>query len=61
MSDIRRAEGGKGLAEEFFEKQGITTYTMTEDDKGKQFLVNNDTGEISKVNKLKPRHLRVVK
>lgn len=61
MSDIRRAEGGKGIAEEFFEKQGITTYTMTEDDKGKQILVNNGTGEITKVNKPKPRHLKVIK
>ncbi|MBE1554778.1 hypothetical protein [Sporosarcina limicola] len=60
-SDIRRMEGGKGLAEEFFEDQGITTYTMTEDDKGKQILINNDTGEVQKVRKPRPRWLKVVK
>ena len=61
MSDIRRLEGGKGIMEEFLEEQGVTTYTMTEDHKGKQFLTNNDTGEVTKVNKPRPRHLRVVK
>jgi len=61
MSAIRRAEGSKRIAEEFCEDHSITTYTMTEGDNGKQILVNNYTGEISKVNKPKPRHLRVVK
>ena len=61
MSAIRRAEGGKGIAAEFFEKEGVTTYTKTKDDKGNEILVNNDTGELTKVNKAKPWHLRVVK
>ncbi|MBE1554777.1 hypothetical protein [Sporosarcina limicola] len=61
MSAIRRAEGGKGIAEEFFEDKGIPTYTMTKDDKGKEILVNNDTGEVSKVSKKRPRYLKVVK
>lgn len=61
MSAIRRAEGSKGIAEEFCEDHGIAIYTITEDDKAKQIHANNDTREICKVNKPKPRHLRVVK
>ena len=49
MSAIRRAGGGKGFAEEFFEKEDVTTYTKTKDDKGNEIFVNNDTGELTKV------------
>jgi len=34
---------------------------MTEDHKGKQFLMNNDTGEVMKVNKPRSKYLKVVK
>lgn len=61
MSAIRRAEGGKGIAEEFFEKEGLPTYTMTEDIKGKQLLTNNQTGETQQVKKKRPRYLKVIK
>lgn len=61
MSAIRRAEGQKGLAEEFFEERGVTTYTLTKDDKGNKFLTNNDTGEVEKVKKPVPRYMKVVK
>lgn len=49
MSDIRRAEGGKGIAEEFFGEQGVTIHTMTEDQQGKQPLTNNDAGKVQEV------------
>lgn len=61
MSAIRRAEGQKGLAEEFFEERGVTTYTLTKDGKGNKFLTNNDTGEVEKVKKPVPRYMTVVK
>lgn len=61
MSDIRRAEGGKGIAEEFFEDQGVPTYSVTEDDKGKHFLTNNQTGETQKFTKPIPRYLKIIK
>jgi hypothetical protein len=60
MSAIRRFEGHKGLMEEFLEEQGVTTYTMHEDTKGKKFLTNNDTGETVKVKKKRPRYLKPV-
>ncbi|MEK3886561.1 hypothetical protein [Bacillus sp. FSL K6-3431] len=61
MSAIRRAEGGKGVMEEFFEDQGVTTYTVTKDDKGDKYLTNNDTGEVEKVTKPRPKYLKVLK
>ena len=61
MSAIRRAEGGKGFAEEYFEKEGLPTYTMTEDSKGKQFMTNNQIGETQQVKKKRPRYLKVIK
>lgn len=61
LSDIRRAEGGKGIMEEFMEEQGVTTHTLTEDGKGNEFLINNDTGEMEKVTKPRPTYLKLVK
>lgn len=61
ISAINRAEGRKTLGEEFAEEVGLTTYTMTEDHQGKQFLTNNSTGEVQKVSKPRPRYLKVIK
>ncbi|MEI4616029.1 MULTISPECIES: hypothetical protein [Bacillus cereus group] len=60
MSDIRRFEGGKGLVEEFLEEKGITAYTLCKDQKGKEYLTNNDTGEVIPVQKARPRYLKPV-
>lgn len=60
MSAIRRAEGQKGIMEEFLEENGVPTYTMYENEKGKKFLVNNSTGETMAVKKPRPRHLKVI-
>ncbi|WP_242317042.1 hypothetical protein [Bacillus cereus group sp. BfR-BA-01489] len=60
MSRLRRAEGKKSLAEEFFESIGLDTYTMHSDQKGKQKLTNNRTGETQEVKKPKPRYLKPV-
>lgn len=60
-SDLRKIDGGKGIMEEYLEEQGVPTYTMTERGNGQQFLTNNQTGEMQKVSKPRPRHLRVIK
>ncbi|UYX50065.1 hypothetical protein M3Y14_15880 [Bacillus thuringiensis] len=60
MSNLRRIEGKKSLAEEFFEDAGIDTYTMHTDQQGKQNLTNNRTGETQEVKKTKPRYLKPV-
>lgn len=59
-SAVRRSAGGKGIMEEFAEDQGIPTYTFYKDE---NIMVNNSTGELSKVRKAKkrrPRWLKVV-
>jgi hypothetical protein len=57
ISDLRRAEGGKGLMEEFAENNGLTTYTLHEISNGKKVLTNNDTGETIQIKKKRPRYL----
>lgn len=60
LSNLRRSEGYKGLAEAFAEKEGITTYTLN---KEKQYLVNNRTGQVHKIVKGKrriPKYLRIL-
>lgn len=60
LSNLRRAEGYKGLAEAFAEKEGITTYTLN---KEKQYLINNRTGQVHKIVKGKrriPEYLRIL-
>lgn len=61
MSDIRRLQGEPGIMEELAEKNGIKTYTMHTDDKGKQYLQDNETGRTTRVRKPKPRYLKVVR
>ena len=59
-SAVRRITGGKGIMEEFAEEHGITTYTFYKDE---NIMVNNSTGEVSKVQKprkRRPKWLRVV-
>lgn len=61
ISDMRRFEGKKGVMEEFLEDKGIATYTLFEDERGQKHLKNNDTNEVVKVKKPKPRYLNLVK
>ena len=62
MSDnLRRSEGKQGIIEKFFEEKGLPTYTLYEDEEGQKHLRNNDTNEVVKVKKPKPRYLNLVK
>ena len=60
-NDLRQVVGWWSFMEEVHEDQGITTNTMFENDKGNRILVNNVTGEITKVNKSQPNYFKVVK
>lgn len=60
MSDLRRLEGLPSIAEEWAEENGIKTYTMHTDSKGKQYLYDADTGKSIKVRKPRPKHLKLV-
>lgn len=57
MSAIYRSQTGRGIAETFFEKEGISTYSM---DRETGIMKNNQTGEIVKLGK-KPSHLKILK
>ncbi|MGN7478950.1 hypothetical protein ACTHOQ_13965 [Solibacillus silvestris] len=61
ISDLRKLETGKGIMEEFLEEQGVSTYTMHEGVNGKKFLENIQTGEVSEINKPKPKYLKLIK
>ncbi len=52
LSDLRRAQGGQGLMEEFMHEQGFPTYTLHEKE---GYLYNNLTGKTQKICKPKKR------
>ncbi len=61
ISDLRRCNGQMGLMEEFADKHGIDTYTLDSVD---GYLINNTTGQITKVSKpkkRKPKQFKVIK
>ncbi|MEG6613725.1 phage infection protein [Pseudoclostridium thermosuccinogenes] len=60
-SDLRRLETGKGIMEEWAEKNGIKTFTKHTDSNGKEYLVDNETGKTMRVKKPRPKHLKVVR
>ncbi len=62
LDRLRLAQGEKGMLESFFESQGqhLTTYSRVEQN-GKEYMRNNDTGEMARVARPKPRYLRVVR
>lgn len=62
MSAIKRYNGGGSLIEEFAEDQGmkLQTYTMSKDNKGRNWLTDNDTGERQRVKVKRPRYLRAI-
>ncbi|WP_342515442.1 hypothetical protein [Sutcliffiella sp. FSL R7-0096] len=59
ISELRKLNGKRGLAEEFFEDHGLPTYILSEAN-GKQFLTNNITGDTLLVKKPKPKYLSIV-
>lgn len=61
VDDLRACNGEKSVMQEFCENNGITTYTMLQDGKGKQVLMDNRTGRTKRAYEKKPSHLRVVK
>lgn len=57
ISNMYKAQTGRGIMEKWCEEQGIGTYTMN---KELGIIKDNQTGEIHKLSK-KPSHLKVVK
>ena len=62
LSDLNKAETGKGLMEIFAEKNGIDMYKMCKDEvTGKEYLYDPKTGKSKAVKKKAPRYLKLVK
>jgi len=62
MSDIRRMQGEPSLMDDFARIMGVKTYTKFTDDKGREFLLDKETGKTIKLEKSKPRRrLKLVK
>jgi|SRR5690625_762095 len=61
LSDIREFEGHKSIAEEWAEMNGVKMRRMYEDDQGKRFLLDSETGKTMKVSKRRPKILRLIK
>jgi len=59
-SAVRKFQGQKSIMEEWADMNGITTYTMHTDQKGKRYLVDRKTGKSFRVKKKMPRYLRPV-
>lgn len=57
MSDIYRSQTGIGIMEQFFEDQGVPTYSVNNE---LGIMRDSQTGEIKKINK-KPSYLKIVK
>jgi hypothetical protein len=61
LSNLRKLDGLPSLAEEFADEMGLKTYTVHTDSKGREFLIDKDTGKTMRVKKSKPRYLKLVK
>jgi hypothetical protein len=61
VNDLRRLDGQPSLMEEWADKNGIKTYTMHTDQKGRKFMVDRKTGKSFRIKRKIPRYLRPVK
>lgn len=62
-SKIRKSQGQKGLAEEYFEDMGVTPYYLQKDAHGKEYLYDPKEGKtfpVSKPKARRPKWIRVV-
>ena len=60
MDNIRRLEGKSSFVEEFADIMGFKSYNMHTDDKGNEFLFDKKTGKTTKLNKNRPKYLKVM-
>lgn len=60
ISDLKRLNGEKGLAEEFADEFGIILYSKTVDRNGRDILIDNKTKNCIRIKKFIPRYLRLV-
>ncbi|ADQ41590.1 hypothetical protein Calkr_2125 [Caldicellulosiruptor acetigenus I77R1B] len=59
-SRLRKFEGKSSLAEEFAQQMGLKTYKLCQDNRGRNFLYDPETGKTTKV-KFKVMHLKLIR
>lgn len=59
MDDLRRLEGKPSFAEEWADMNGINTYTLHTDQKGKEYMIDK-AGKTVRVKKPRPKYLKLV-
>ena len=60
MSNLRQLDGQPSLMEDFADTAGLDIHTMHTDENGAQFVINKTTGKTTKLNKNRPKYLRVM-
>lgn len=61
VSDSRKLNGQKGIAEQWFEDNHIPTYTEYDDSNGRKYIQDNMTGNTVRVKRIIPKYIRRVK
>jgi hypothetical protein len=59
LSKLRQYMGEPSIGEEWANMNGIETHTMHQDNKGNKFIIKD--GKTLKMNKPRPRHLKLIK
>lgn len=60
MSNLRRLDGQPSLMEDFADTVGLDIHTMHTDQNGTQFVLDKKTGKTTKLNKNRPKYLRMM-
>lgn len=59
-SDLRLFQGQPGILEEWADKNGIRTFTLHKDQKGKGFFLDRESGKTTRIKRSAPRYLTVL-
>lgn len=61
VSDLRKLNGQKGIAEQWCEDNHIPTYTEYDDPNGCKYIQDNMTGDTARVKRVIPKYIQRVK
>lgn len=61
ISNLRKLQGKPSLMEEWADMNGVKTYTMHKDQKGREFLFDNESGKTIRIKKKLPKHMKLIK
>jgi len=61
MDTVNKLQGKPTLTEEFIRDTGLKTYSKFTDQRGREFFIDSETGKTKRVNKPRPKHLKLIK